>query len=223
MLSDGTTRAVSAAWSSDTPAVATVSQSGIATAVAAGETNIAADANGRQGTLRIRIYPNFNGTWRGAESFNSCDDTGAFEGLCNDPDVYTQGGQFLHDSRYAQTGATVNMTVDLGDGTLASGPGVVTVPGELQMSSARAVPEDPNIKIDILDVRFRSDVAARLTGTYRARFSAPGVEGSVVIGIRLESVTRTAATASASQRRHNGDSGAVASRRDALRRRMVAR
>ena len=219
-LSDGTTRAAAPAWSSDTPTVATVSQAGIVTATGAGETTIAADSDGRRTTVRIRVYPNVNGTWSGIESFSSCDDSGVFEGVCSEPDFYTQGEQFRHDSRYIQTNAAVDVTIDLGDGILASGSGVVTVPGELQLSSARAVPEDSSLTLDIQDLRFRSDVPARLTGTYLLRLSVPGVAGSVALGLRLDGVTRTAVAATASQRRRNADNGAVGSRMDSLRRRL---
>ena len=196
-LSDGTSRAVAALWSSDTPAVATVTQTGVVAAIGAGEANIAADANGRQGTLRIRVYPNFNGTWRGSESNISCDDSGAFDGLCSDSDFYTQGEVFLHDSRYTQTDAAVTTTLDFGGGMTASGPGTVSTGGELELTSARLQPEDPTIKVDLENIRFRSDVPTRLTGNYRIRFTVPGVDGFVLLGFRLEEVTRTSMTIAA--------------------------
>ena len=215
-LSDGTTRVVEAAWSSDTPAVAMVSPTGAVTAVSAGETTIAADANTRRGTLRIRVYPNFNGTWRGTESTISCDDSGVFEGLCNDPEFYVEGDRFVHDSRYTQTDGAVAMTLDLGTGLTAAGTGTVTTTGELQLPSTRVQPEDAVVRVDIESLRFRSDTPSSLTGGYAARFSSPGLGGSVLLGLRLDNVTRTS-TASAAHRRNNGDRGYVASRRARMR------
>jgi hypothetical protein len=56
-LSNGTTRrATAATWGSDNPAVATVSSSGLVTAVSPGEATIFADVNPR-GTVRIRVLP----------------------------------------------------------------------------------------------------------------------------------------------------------------------
>ncbi len=220
-LSDGTTRAAAATWSSDAPTVATVSQTGILTGVGAGEATIAADTNTQRGALRVRVYPNFNGAWSGLESAVSCDDSGDFEGLCSDPDVYTQGGLFTHDSSYAQTDAAVSVTLDLGGGMVATGPGAVAVSGQLQLQSARAMPQDPNITVDVENLQFRSDAPARLTGTYLGRFSSPGLEGSVVFGIRLEGVTRSAAVAAGSQRRANGDRGAVLSRWKSLQQKLT--
>lgn len=204
-LSDGTTRSVAASWSSDTPAVATVTATGVVAAIGAGEATITADANGRRGTLRVRVYPNFNGTWAGGESITSCDDSGVFEGSCNDPDLTPGTVLYQHDSRYTQTDAAVTATIDLGDGVAATGPGTVAVDGELQLvSAARAMPEDPVVKIDIEGLRFRSDTRARLTGTYTARFTAPGLPGNTILTLRLESVDRIAAVASTQRAARNG-------------------
>jgi hypothetical protein len=221
-LSDGTTRPVAAAWSSDTNAVATVTQTGVVAAIGAGEATIAADANGRRGTLRVRVYPNFNGTWTGAEMILSCDDSGVFEGLCSDPD-FAPGSLYIHRSRYTQTDAAVSTTIDIGDGVTASGPGTVSTGGELQlMSSARAQPEDPTIKVDVEGLHFRADLPARLTGTYAGRFTAPGSEGTAILGLRLESVDRTAAVAS-NQRAARDDGRTLGSRIAQFRRRIPNR
>jgi hypothetical protein len=221
-LSNGTTRAAAAIWSSDAPTVATVTQSGVVTALAAGEATITAAAGERRGTLRVRVFPNFTGVWSGIESGISCDDTGAFDGLCGDPEVYEPGQRFRHDSRYTQTDASVSVTLDLGEQFTASGPGTVSVPGDLQLPTTRVLPDDEDVKIDIQDLRFRSDVPGRLTGTYFVRFTAPGVDGSLVLGVRLESVTRTTLAAPASVL-PIGEGGAVPSRWDSLARRMTLR
>jgi len=213
-LSDGTTRAGIATWSSDAPTVATVSATtGMVTAVAAGEATITADANARRGTLRIRVYPNFNGTWVGTEASVSCDDSGVFEGLCSDPAFYTTGELYRHDSRHTQTDAAVTTTVDGGGGVIASGTATVSTAGELQLPTTRALPEDPVIKIDVENLRFRSDVPSRLTGTYGFRLTSPGIAGFVLVGMRLENVSRTSTTAStSSDPRGNGDRRRVADR-----------
>ena len=220
-LSDGATRPVAAIWSSDTPAVAAVATTGVVTAVGAGEATLTAEANARRGTLRIRVYPNFSGTWSGVESAISCDDSGVFEGVCSDPDFYTSGDRFLHRSSYTQTDTVVSTTLDLGGGFTASGPGIVSVPGALELPRTRVRPEEGDIKLDIENLRFRSDVPARLTGTYAARFSASGVEGSVVVGCRLESVIRTVSAVATSHRQDNDDSDAIARRADSIRRKLA--
>jgi hypothetical protein len=66
-------------------------------------------------------------------------------------------GLFTHDSSYAQTDAAVSVTLDLGDGMVATGPGAVAVAGQLQLQAARAMPQDPNITVDVENLQFRSD------------------------------------------------------------------
>jgi hypothetical protein len=60
-------------------------------------------------------------------------------------------------------------------------------------------------------LRFRSDAPASLTGTYGIRFTSPGIDGFVLLGMRLEDVSRTATTATA-QGRSSGAQGVVQTR-----------
>ena len=62
--SSGTQASTNAVWESDAPPVATVSSSGLVTAVSAGEATISAElpAGGRV-SLRIRVFPEFHGHW----------------------------------------------------------------------------------------------------------------------------------------------------------------
>ena len=56
--------ATGAVWASDAPAVATVSPSDLVTAVSAGEATISAETSaGARGSLRIRVFPRFDGHW----------------------------------------------------------------------------------------------------------------------------------------------------------------
>ena len=62
----GTQAAANAAWAADAPTVATVSPSGLVTAVSAGEATISAEVPaGGRGSLRIRVFPQFHGHWEG--------------------------------------------------------------------------------------------------------------------------------------------------------------
>jgi len=193
-LSDGTTRtATNATWGSDNPAVATVSQTGLVTAVAAGEATIFADVNPR-GTLRIRVYPSFGGTWTGTEVLDGCEATGAFAGICGDVG-FEVGEVFFHQSTYTQTDASVDAVLDTGEETSASMTGTITIDGELQLSSAPVLPAEPPVDAQIRNWRSRADVPSRMTGTYEGFFTAPGVPGSVTVSIRLQNVVRSGAAA----------------------------
>jgi len=194
MLSDGTTRtATNATWGSDNPAVATVSPAGLVTAIAAGQATIFADVNPR-GTLLIRVYPSFGGTWTGTEVLTGCEATGAFQGICGDVG-FELGDLFDHRSTYMQNDAAVDAELDTGDGTSASTTGTITIDGELQLSSAPVLPPEPPVDAQIQNWRARADTPSRMTGTYEGSFTAPGIPGSVTIGIRLQDVVRSSAAA----------------------------
>jgi len=194
-LSDGTTRtATNATWGSDNPQVATVSQTGLVTAIAAGEATIFADVNPR-GTLRIRVYPSFGGTWTGTEVLDNCEATGAFAGICGEAD-FQVGEVFFHQSSYTQTDASVNAELDTGDETSASMTGTITIDGELQLSSAPVLPPEPPIDAQIQNWRSRADVPSQMTGSYEGFLTAPGVPGSLTIRVRLQNVVRSSAAAS---------------------------
>lgn len=191
-LSDGSTRvAASATWGSDTPGVATVSAAGLVRGVAAGEATIFADAPVR-GVLRIRVYPNFGGTWRGNEVVVSCQESGMLAGVCAD---FRPGEVGLHDSSFTQTDASVNAVIDGGDGFTARTAGTISVGGELQLPSAPFLPGEPGIDSQLQNWRSRSDVPAAMTGTYDLYLTAAGVSGFVRLSLRLDNVVRTSSQA----------------------------
>lgn len=193
-LSDGTSRtATNVTWASDSPAVATVSATGLVTAMSAGEVTISAGTN-PTGTMRIRVYPSFGGMWAGTEVVKSCDAIGMFQGICSSPDFPGPGVTFPHHSVLGQTQAAVNAEIDTGDGTKATTTGTVTVGGELQLLPTPVLPADPTVNVVLQNWRSRADAPSRMTGTYEGYFTAPGTSGSVTIVIELQDVTKTSAS-----------------------------
>ena len=186
-LSDGTTRVPTAVtWGSDAPGVATVSATGLVTAIAAGEVTIFADVNPR-GTMQFRVFPDFNGTWNGMETLASCEDSGSFEDFCTQfPPIGTT--QDLGGVTFTQTEASVvGVLFDL-----LAVTGTVAIGGELRLD-ASSFPPDFIVFADceIRNFRVRADMPAALTGTYE-QFCADnrGSKGSVGIGVDLVDVTR---------------------------------
>ena len=174
-LSNGTTRDATndATWGSDAPNVATVSSTGLVTAVAAGQATISADVNPR-GTMLIRVFPNFGGSWAGNEVFASCEASGEFEGLCDVPG-FGVGAVFPHNSMFTQNEASVDATIFTGDGTTATMTGNITVGGELQLPSAPVLPADPMVNAQVQNWLSRADTPSRMTGTYEAvRYGSRG-------------------------------------------------
>jgi len=193
ILADGTTRAAAAAtWGSDAPSVATVSSTGLVTALAAGEATIFADVTLR-GMRPIRVFPNFGGTWAGSEVAVGCDDSGAFEGLCEDPDLFIAGELFAHHSSFSQNEASVDAVLDGGDGSTASMSGTVAIDGELTLAAAPLVPVMDDIDVQVTGWTSRADVPGQMTGTYVGVLTIPGIPGAFSITLRLEDVVRTSA------------------------------
>jgi len=219
-LSDGTTadRTSTATWGSDAPAVATVSSSGIVTAHAPGEATIFADVNPR-GTLRIRVYPEFAGTWSGTEVVTLCEESGVFEGLLCDPEVLGVGAVFTHNDRFTQNNESVTAEILFEDSS-STMTGTVSIDGQLELPSAPVLPAVEGIDVQTANWKSRADTPGRMTGTYEWVFTAPGLPGSSRQVYELRDVVRTGATA--------GPPVPVGvasgeSRLDLLRRRLAAR
>jgi len=198
-LSDGTSHVSSnATWRSMNPAVATVSQSGLVTAVAAGQATITADVN-PQGALPIRVFPNFDGSWAGNEVFQSCEDSGTFEGFCGMPG-FGVGDVFAHRSSFSQNQASVDATISTGPTTAAEMTGTIEINGVLRLPSAPSVPADPNVNAVVQNWSSRADTPGHMTGSFEAFFTVPGLPGSVTVVARLENVVKTSATSVLSTR-----------------------
>jgi hypothetical protein len=69
---DGTTRPVSAIWTTDAPAVAIVDRLGNVIGVGAGRANIVATLNGQSAVKPLRVVPNYAGRWSGSLTIVSC-------------------------------------------------------------------------------------------------------------------------------------------------------
>ena len=197
-LSNGQMQTASATWGSNNPGVATVDQSGMVTAIAAGEATIFADVNPRGETL-IRVFPNFGGSWAGNEVLASCEDSGDLVGFC-DPEFFVVGDVFPHHSMFTQNGASVDAVIDLGDGESATMTGTVTVGGQLELPTAPILPADPLFNSQVQNWRSRADVPSQMTGQYDGFITIPGFPGFARLTFRLEDVVKTTATAGALSR-----------------------
>jgi len=195
-LSNGTTRAAqNPVWSSSNPAVATVSASGVVTGVAAGEVTISARAT-TVGTLPVRVYPSFGGTWDGVDVVTSCVDAGVWSGICQDPDFVSIGEQFVFHATMTQADESVDAVMDLGDGSTAAATGQVSVDGELRVPTAEVVPEEPPLIVTVENWRSRSDVLRVLTGTYDFVFATSDPNDLIRVGFELQNVPKTFSPAS---------------------------
>ena len=218
-LGDGSTQpAVNATWSSDAPSVATVSSAGVVTAVAAGEATISAEANpGGRGSLRIRVYPEFRGSWTGWWRMADCTASGAalWVQLCALLKSSSQGvaGSELRID-LTQDGGLVDGTVDLGE--LAVGDarpaepfevasGEVSIDGTLRLmlTTVTIAAQELELRAEVLSWETRADMPGRMTGQFQVELSVAGdsvlgeMTGALVLDGSLEEVMRSASAASA--------------------------
>jgi hypothetical protein len=205
-LSNGTTRvAGSAIWNSDRPQVATVSTLGVVSALIAGETTISADVDGTRGSLLVRVFPSFGGSWTGTEVAVSCVDSGALAGFCALGEFV--GETYFHESTLTQNLASVTAVLRVDDGVLVTMTGTITTDGELPLPGAPAVPQDPEVNLRVENWRSRADIPGRMTGTYDVIATIPGLTGSARVGLRLDNVVKASASTAAARR--SGSTGST--------------
>jgi len=135
-LSDGTTQRVTATWSVDDSAVATMNTAGQLSAIQNGTVTISASYQGVTGRVRVGVIANFSGVWRGNTNIQlACDQSGVFIGWC-DGELGTSKQQM--DLRVTQNRDQVTATLTLGSAT-GSLSGVVTPDGRLNLGGSFSV------------------------------------------------------------------------------------
>ena len=200
-LSDGSTQVASdVTWRSDAPEVATISTSGLVTAVAAGEPTISAEVAGRGGSLQIRVYPEFQGSWAGQGLVTDCTATGnlLWTLLCagfleTGPDE--RRGEATFD--LTQADADVGGVVDLGeDRRLDVQSGEISIDGTLHLTFDETTfdLDGVELKIDVLSWETRADTPGRMTGGFQFVYSQEMSVGAAAVSVQFENVTRAAGT-----------------------------
>ena len=188
-LSNNQTQPVTTGWRSDAPAVASVTDSGTVTGVSNGEASIIAASGGREGAKRIRVAPNYAGSWQGMQIVTACAATGDLAGACDDggsvigqpfpialtarqPGDLSVAGEFTVESMLFPTFNT-QVTSD----------GAIAFEGTLTVEGVRAA----------VSWQMNSTENGRGTGTIREIYSAPGIiSGEVTYDSDLSQFTRGA-------------------------------
>ena len=202
VLNDGSTQAAeNVTWTSDATAVATVSASGLVAAVAAGEATISAEvAGGGGGSVRIRVFPEFQGHWAGQGVATGCTATGdaLWTAFCAG---FPQSAPAERADEAAfdltQTGADVGGVVDLGtERRLEVRSGEVSIDGTLRLTfdAFPFVIEGMELNVEVLSWQTRADTPGRMTGGFQLAYSREPSPGSAVVDVALDEVTRTANT-----------------------------
>ena len=193
----GTQPATNATWQSDAP-VASVSSSGLVTAVSAGEATISAEVPaGGRGSVRIRVFPEFHGHWEGdlnvtgitvppdwrelgEEDCNGLPDCASWIPLAAD---FTQDGATVTGSLTSTFVAPPNYEWTVQSGT-------VSIDGTLTLTSEEIVfrlPADGiEIRARVMSWESRADTPGVMTGTAAVEYSSDALSGNAVLEGCLE-------------------------------------
>ncbi len=194
----GTQAAAGAVWASDAPAVATVSPSGLVTAVSAGEASISAQAPaGGRGSLRIRVFPRFHGHWEGDLNVTRITVPPDWRELGEeDCDGLLDCASWIPlEADFTQDGATVTGTVT---STFAAVPnyewtiqsGTVSVDGTLTLTSDETAFRLPDggveIRARLMSWESRADSPGIMTGAAAVEYASDALSGNAVVEGCLE-------------------------------------
>jgi Bacterial Ig-like domain (group 2) len=196
--STGADSTVSATWQSDNQNVASIDGTGKATGLDSGEATLIAKAEGLTGTLKIRVVPDYQGTWNGEYVIRACRASGGF-----DPKDFCSADGFKAGQRlpitFALTQDRDRLSGSVFIGTLEhtlDASSAIRVDGGAALSGAgSATVEDVKVDTTINPVAIRAS-GPSLTGSFTLTLGVSGVAGSAAFDAHLGAVTRTAATAS---------------------------
>jgi hypothetical protein len=107
-FSDGSSRRVSAAWSTDNSSVVLVASDGTVTGVGPGTARVQATYEGRSAAHNVRVVPEYGGDWRGDYRVARCEDTFDWRGVCDEEDP---SATWLLSATFARDLETVTGTV----------------------------------------------------------------------------------------------------------------
>lgn len=184
-MSDGTTRAVTSGWQSDTPSVATASPTGLVTGVSNGRATIYVIYEGRQGQAVVRTYPNYHGSWSGSYVLRGCSHSGFFASVSFCSGLVGQT---------APTTLSMTQSLDRVEGRFQLGQisfSTFVAPVEGDGSIAFGGTSSGDVT---LDAQWRVSAAGqdgRLTGTLRQIWRMSGVTGQAQLDGELVTVNRS--------------------------------
>jgi hypothetical protein len=185
-LASGETRAVTTGFKSDTPTVATATDTGMVTGVSNGTANIFVVYGGQQGLRQVRVVPDYQGTWTGQYQVTACTSDGIVRdaGVC--VSALTIGTTLPISAILTQSGDQVVGTFSLG--SLATSQITVPVRSDGSVAASGDVSNTSSSRITATVV-VNQVTPGQLTGIVAINWLATGgvpgsaqVTGSLVSG-----------------------------------------
>ena len=190
-MSNGQTQPVSAGWQSDIPTVARVTDGGQVTGVANGRANIYVISGGRQGTLGIRVVPDYVGRWSGRLLVTTCTQSGAWAEInfCKD---FPPGSSDPFGLSVSQTGESINARPNYGDAAFPSVGSSIQPDGSTSYVTTFFFADVP-ISIEA-SWTMNGPRSGELVGTLNEVWRAAGIPGDARLAQDIVGAVRTSTT-----------------------------
>jgi hypothetical protein len=190
-LASGETRAVTTGFKSDTPTVATATDTGMVTGISNGTANVFVVYGGQQGLTQVRVLPDYQGTWAGQYQVSACTSDGIVRdaGVC--VSALTIGTTLPISAILTQSGDQVSGTFSLG--TLATSQITVPIRSDGSVAATDDVANTSSSRITATVV-VDELTPGQLTGTVAINWlSTDGIPGSAQVTGSLVSGGKTSA------------------------------
>jgi hypothetical protein len=174
--SAGGAQAVTTGFKSDVPAVATVTDAGLVSAMTNGVANIYVVSGGAQGLANVRVIPSYSGQWRGSYSVRSCTQTGIFTSANLCTSTFVVNHVLPTTMTLTQNGTSVAGTFFLGSVAFGSVNGPIESDGATSFSATGV---DTSVAITTVSWRINSPQVGRVTGVHSQLWRANGASGEM--------------------------------------------
>lgn len=186
---DGTVTTETATWRSDAPSVATIDGAGQARGVDTGDATLVASVRNIDGTLRVRVVPDYGRTWQGDAIVTNCRETGMWvgSGLC--ADSFGRGDRLSIGFSLSQERDQVSGGLELEELSAPLSPIAIAGDGSVTTTARVAMVEDGvtfDFVFDPLKLRAGGDA---LAGELTMGASTTAFGGAVTVDFRLSDVT----------------------------------
>lgn len=201
-LSDGSTRTVTASWSSSAADVATVDITGRLEGRTHGSTTLTAAFDGRSASKTVQVVNNYAGSWSGQYIITACNDSGIFtDGLNNDV-AWCQANRIGSVHSFAFTLSQTGTSYSEIRATFGSGYtpiiGIVTAGGRLKLEGTSTVLDwygDPWGDWQLSGWDTNLDRSGGMTGRWAENLTMLGRSGHAYQEVEIGTMSRNATSA----------------------------
>lgn len=177
-----------ASWGCDNPGAVQMAN-GRATGMASGEATVYSDCQHGRATHRVRVVPDYRGSWSGAYIWRSCSASGEFDAI-DACEMFSVGSELPLLIRLSQNRDQTTGTLAFGD-LMGDVTGVVDIPGHLALRGSMRYDVEGiavTITVDGWDTVAEGD---RMSGRFRQVWTIAGASGSMTSECEFRSVSRS--------------------------------